>query len=73
MEQFYISASITTDNLTCDKMLKSSDPVTRQYIEEMQEQAEEQWIDLGNDFEFVLCDTPTNTNEEACGPYTVSG
>lgn len=54
-------------------MLSSSDPVTRQYIEDMQEREKLEWEELGNDYEFVWNDIPIRTNDQATGPYSCDG
>lgn len=54
-------------------MLSSSDPITRHYIQNLQEQEKLEWDELGHDYEFVWHDIPINTNQEATGPYSCKG
>ncbi|KAF5276061.1 hypothetical protein FQA39_LY00857 [Lamprigera yunnana] len=55
------------------KLLRTSDPTIREYIQdaEVVEQLDDDQV--GHDFEFVLNDIPLSTNNEAKGPYTCSG
>lgn len=54
-------------------MLSSSDPITREYFEDMEQRDKEDWEKLGNDFEFVWHDLPISTNDDATGPYSCEG
>lgn len=65
-----ILASITVDSLTEDGYYNSSDPHTREYMENMKEQMQDEWDDLGSDYEMVYYDIPTTTNDEGDGPYS---
>lgn len=54
-------------------MLTSSDPITREYIEDLQEAEKQEWDNLGRDYEFVWYDIPVSTNDKASGPYSCHG
>ncbi|XP_031359152.1 protein SERAC1-like [Photinus pyralis] len=55
------------------KLLRTSDPLVREYIQDAEVKDQYEWDQVGQDFEFVLNDIPTATNVEAEGPYTCCG
>ncbi|XP_047119819.1 protein SERAC1 isoform X2 [Schistocerca piceifrons] len=50
-----------------------SDEKTRAFLEEVTELKQEEWNEIGNDFEIVMEDCPLSTNITACGPYSFTG
>ncbi|XP_049812360.1 protein SERAC1 isoform X2 [Schistocerca nitens] len=50
-----------------------SDEKTRAFLEEVTELKQEEWNEIGNDFEVVMEDCPLSTNITACGPYSFTG
>lgn len=56
-----------------NKLLKSSDRHVREYMEDVENQRQIEWENIGKDFEIVWSDLPTSTNENANGPFTCPG
>lgn len=50
-----------------------SDEKTRAFLEEVTEFKQEEWNEIGSDFEIVMEDCPLSTNLTACGPYSFTG
>lgn len=63
------------DSYTMDvpKIMRSSDPAVKEYVEGMELQKKIEWEQVGRDYEFVLSDVPINTNVDATGPYSCDG
>ncbi|KAF5299497.1 hypothetical protein FQR65_LT01079 [Abscondita terminalis] len=55
------------------KLLRTSDPTVREYIQDVEMTDQLDYDQVGQDFEFVLNDIPTLSNTEATGPYTCTG
>ncbi|KAK4882797.1 hypothetical protein RN001_006116 [Aquatica leii] len=55
------------------KLLRTSDPIVREFIQDTEVTDQLEFDQVGHDFEFVLNDIPITTNVEATGPYTCSG
>ncbi|XP_069675082.1 protein SERAC1 isoform X2 [Periplaneta americana] len=50
-----------------------SDEQTKQYLQDMAEFKQDEWDNLGSDFEMVLSDCPEESNSKGKGPYSYSG
>lgn len=63
--------TITSD--TYSKIKCSSDPVMREYLATLEEQKQMEWDSIGNDFEIISYDIPTNANSGCDCAFVCNG
>ncbi|KAK9745937.1 hypothetical protein QE152_g6568 [Popillia japonica] len=66
-----IIETITSD--TYSKIKCSSDPVMREYLATLEEQKQMEWDSIGNDFEIISYDIPTNANSGCDCAFVCNG